>query len=160
MYTVFARSDAALRTGGPSVWPDRRTGGPSVLGWKDWGFVYPLTPELQSNLTDAKYLKVQSHLWELFGREEYNRIAELAGQLCTSPSSEWTNVGMWFKLMNCVFIHECKDHQKCAAVLLKPALKKCRHPTITNQSVLEGRIFLCMSQVLLTRGVTLNNTGL
>ena len=76
--------------------------------------------ELQGNLNDAKYLKVQGHLWELFCRRKYNRLAELTdSQLCTSPSSEWAIVGMWFELMNCVFIHECKDHQKCVAVLLK-----------------------------------------
>ena len=112
----------------------------------------PAFIELQGDLTDAKFLKVQSHLWELFGRGEYNKIAELTSQLRTSPSSEWAIVGMWFESMNCVFIHECKDHQKCVAELLKPALEKCRHPTVTNQSILEGRIFLRMSQVFLTRG--------
>lgn len=112
----------------------------------------PAFVEVQGDLTDAKFLKVQGFLWELFGRGEYNRIAQLTSQLRTSPSPDWAIVGMWFESMNCVFIHECKDHQKCVTELLKPALEKCRHPNITNQNILEGRIYLRMSQVFLTRG--------
>ena len=61
-------------------------------------------------------------------------------------------MGMWFESMNCVFIHECKDHEKCVAELLKPALEKCKHPNLTNRNILEGRIYLRMSQVFLTKG--------
>ncbi len=112
----------------------------------------PAFIELQGDLTDAKFLKVQSYLWELFGRGEYNRIAHVTGQLRSSPSQDWAIVGMWFESMNCVFIHECKNHQKCVAELLKPALEKCRHPSVTNQNILEGRIYLRMSQVFLIQG--------
>ena len=112
----------------------------------------PAFLELQGDLTDAKFLKVQDFLWELFGRGEYNRIAKLTTQLRSSPSPDWAIVGMWFESMNCVFIHDCKDHQKCVTDLLKPALEKCKHPNVTNQNILEGRIYLRMSQVFLTRG--------
>lgn len=108
--------------------------------------------ELQGDLTDTKFLKVQGHLWDLFGRGDYSSIAQLTGQLRTSPSPDWAVVGMWFESLNCVFIHECKDHQKCVSELLEPALEKCRHPNVTNQNILEGRIYLRMSQVFLTRG--------
>lgn len=112
----------------------------------------PALIELQGDLTDAKFLKVQSYLWELFGKGEYNRIAQVTCQLRSSPSPDWAIVGMWFESMNCVFIHECKDHQKCVAELLKPALEKCRQSDVANQNILEGRIYLRMSQVYLTQG--------
>lgn len=112
----------------------------------------PALIEMQGDLTDAKFLKVQSHLWELFGRGEYSRIGQLTSQLRSSPSPDWAVVGMWFEAMNCVFIHECKDHLKCVADLLKPALEKCKHPNIANQNILEGRIYLRMSAVFLTLG--------
>ena len=54
--------------------------------------------------------------------------------------------------MNCVFIHDCKDHQKCVSKLLMPALEMCKQPNVTNQNILEGRIYLRMSQVFLTKG--------
>ena len=112
----------------------------------------PAFIELQGDLTDAKFLKVQTHLWEVFGRGEYSTIAQLTGQLRSSPSPEWVIVGMWFESMNCVTLHNCKDHLKCVTEFLKPALEKCKHPNVTNQSILEGRIYLRMSQVFLTRG--------
>lgn len=112
----------------------------------------PAFVEPQGDLTDTKFLKVQTYLWELFGRGEYSSIAKITGQLRGSPSPDWAIVGMWFESMNCVFIHECKDHQKCVADLLEPALERCRHPSVTNRNILEGRIYLRMSQVFLTRG--------
>ena len=112
----------------------------------------PAFVELQGDLTDTKFLKVQGYLWELFGKGEYKEIGRLTGQLRSSPSSDWAIVGMWFESMNCMFIHDCKDHSKCVTELLKPALEKCKHPNVTNQNILEGRIYLRMSQVFLTRG--------
>jgi tetratricopeptide (TPR) repeat protein len=112
----------------------------------------PALIELQGDLTDTKFLKVQSHLWDLFGRGDYSRIAQFTSQLRSSPSPDWAVVGMWFEAVNCVFIHECKDHFNCVADLLKPALEKCKHSSVTNQNILEGRIYLRMSAVFLTRG--------
>ena len=112
----------------------------------------PAFIELEGDLTDAKFLKFQSRLWDLFGRGEYNRIAVLTGQLRMGPSPEWAIVGMWFESMNCVFIHQCKDHQLCVGQLLKPALAKCKESLVTNRNILEGRIYLRMSQVYLSRG--------
>lgn len=112
----------------------------------------PAFVEIQGDLTDAKFLKVQTYLWELFGEGKYNRIAQVTGQLCSSPSPDWVVVGMWFESMNCMFIHDCKDHQKCVSELLKPALEKCKQSNVTNRNILEGRIYLRMAQVFLTRG--------
>ena len=108
--------------------------------------------KLQGDLTDAKFLKVQGYLWELFGKGEYSRIGQLTSQLRSSPSPDWAIVGMWFESMNCMFIHDCKDHQKCVSKLLMPALEMCKQPNVTNQNILEGRIYLRMSQVFLTKG--------
>ena len=74
------------------------------------------------------------------------------------PSPEWAIVGMWFESMNCVFIHDCKDHQLCVGELLKPALEKCKDSVVTNRNILEGRIYLRMSQVYLSRGDKANAT--
>lgn len=110
--------------------------------------------EPQGDLTDDKFLKIQSKMWDLFGTGEYGKLAEITGQLCSSsnPSQEWAIVALWFESKNCVFIHGCKDHQKCIPELLMPALEKCKHPAVTNQGILEGRLYLRMSQVYLTRG--------
>ena len=54
----------------------------------------PAFVELQGDLTDAKFLKVQGYLWELFGKGEYSRIGQLTSQLRSSPSTDWAIVGM------------------------------------------------------------------
>ena len=48
----------------------------------------PALIEPQGDLTDMKFLKVQSYLWELFGKGEYNQIAQVTGQLSSSPSPD------------------------------------------------------------------------
>lgn len=112
----------------------------------------PAFVELQGDLTDDMFLKTQRNMWELFGLGRYSKIAEITAQLRSGPSVDWAIVGMWFESLNCTFIHGCKDHEMCLSNLLVPALEKCKDPRVANQNILEGRIYLHLSQTFLTRG--------
>lgn len=118
--------------------------------------VSPVRPpafiELQGDLANDKFLKVEKRMWDHFGQGKYDQLADITGKLVVSPSTEWRIVGSWFQALNCVFIHQCKDHQHCINHLLKPSLQECTSPTVANQNILEGRIHLRMAQVYLTTG--------
>ena len=112
----------------------------------------PAFVELQGDLANEKFLKVEKRMWDHFGVGEYDKLAGITRKLVVSPSAEWKIVGSWFQAQNCVFIHQCKDHQYCINHLLKPSLQECRSPSVANQNILEGRIHLRMAQVYLTTG--------
>ena len=112
----------------------------------------PKLIEVQGDLTEDKFLTVQSCLWDYFGKGKYSQIAQVTSELRSSPSIEWAIVGMWFESLNCALIHQCVDHQQCVQQLLVPALKHCKLPQVVNGNILEGRIYLRMAQVFLTRG--------
>lgn len=118
--------------------------------------VHPETPpaftELQGDLTRNSFRKVEGVLWDYFGKCDYQKLAKVTSRLNESPSQEWSIVGKWFNALNCVFVHDCKDHTYCIENVLEPALQQCQHQSVQNHNILEGRIRLRLAQVYLTSG--------
>lgn len=112
----------------------------------------PAFTELQGDLTRHSFRKVEGKLWDNFGRGDYQTLAKISSRLRESPSQEWSIVGKWFNAINCVFIHDCKDHSYCIKNVLEPALQQCQHPAVLNRNILEGRVRLRLAQVYLMSG--------
>ena len=118
--------------------------------------IHPETPpaftELQGDLTRNSFRKVEGVLWDYFSKCEYQKLAKVTSRLNASPSQEWSIVGKWFNALNCVFVHDCKDHKYCIENVLEPALQQCHHQSVLNRNILEGRIRLRLAQVYLMTG--------
>ena len=112
----------------------------------------PAFTELQGDLTRHSFRKVEGVLWDNFSRGDYETLSKITSRLGGSPSQEWSIVGKWFNAMNCVFVHDCKDHSYCIENVLEPALQQCRHPSVLNRNILEGRVRLRLAQVYLMCG--------
>ena len=112
----------------------------------------PSFTELQGDLTQRSFRKIENLLWDNFGRGDYQTIAKITSRLKDSPSQEWSIVGKWFNAINCMFVHSCKDHNYCIQNVLEPVLEQCEHPSVLNRNILEGRIRLRLAQVYLLSG--------
>ena len=112
----------------------------------------PAFTKLQGDLTQQSFKKVEGMLWDNFSRGNYQTLTKITNRLKESPSQEWSIVGKWFNAINCVFVHHCKDHNYCIKNVLEPALEQCKHPSVLNRNILEGRIRLRLAQVYLLSG--------
>ena len=114
----------------------------------------PLQPqlELQGCLRGRKYDEVDHRLWDNLQKGEYDLFYQLTTRMRKSAVAEYQTLGLWFESV--AYTHSHKDHEKCISDLLKPALELCKDSNMlsTNQTILEGRLHLRLSQILLVLG--------
>lgn len=114
----------------------------------------PLQPqlELQGCLRGRKFDEVDHRLWDNLRKGDYESFHWVTTQMRTSSVVEFQIYGLWFDSV--AYIHSHKDHEKCISDLLKPALQLCKDSSISdhNRMILEGRLHLRLSQVLLVLG--------
>ncbi|MCG8620722.1 MAG: hypothetical protein MJE68_01815 [Proteobacteria bacterium] len=108
--------------------------------------------ELQGYLKGSKFDKLNHHLWFYLQEGQYESFYTLTTRMrCQAPIVvEYQIIGLWFESV--AYIHNDKDHENCISNLLKPALELCKDPQVTNQTILEGRLYQRLSQLSLIIG--------
>ena len=116
----------------------------------------PLKPPplitLQGYLKGKSYDKIDRKLWTFFSNGQYDNLSILTTRLQQCHNNiDLQIVGKWFQSL--IIMHRDGDYHKCLSEVLSPALEVCRsNPTVSNPTILEGRILQRMAQVYLVSG--------
>ena len=115
----------------------------------------PLKPPplitLQGFLKGKSYDKIDRTLWTFFSNGQYDNLSILTTRLQQCHNIDLQIVGKWFQSL--IIMHLDGDYNRCLSEILSPALEVCRsNPTVSNPTILEGRILQRMAQVYLVLG--------